>query len=441
MSLSNFLISLYIFLFPLYFVPSIAIGLFGVAIGSSPETHPSHRFLKTELEEDLNPETALLKRLRLSGELKNNYHQDQKGELKKQLTELSKKLLVNPDFLNSLQEKYSKNEIEKIIRSLNQTENIEFPSDWIQVLRAKLGESKFNSVESDKAKSLIDLFQQKEKTGELNNQKSISDVINKSEKARANFPHTKSTNPETPLWSNLESSSQDWIKNQSELWAPFLKKWLQSPSGKTLNTILKTLSKNPENAGKVPPSVTRKMSGISRLSSIIPRSFFSQIPKINSPSHYKYRIKGIHFSNSIFTSKFIAIILFFACFLISAYALLSKIQKSIFQAKKSFLFSNWRGHWSNPPEEIINRKDLAKAFEDLSFHLVGSEIKTKNHLEIARKLEIIPSLDPERRIEAIRFLVQQYEKARYCPENEPFQDEIFRRANREIRFLAGEIHS
>ena len=445
MNLNKLLIPLLSYLFPLFAIPYISpSGLVGMAIRSSAESYTSHRFLKSELEKDLNPETALLRRLGLLRELEKLHIHNQNQALKKQLTELSKRLLEDPDFLKSLQARYSKNDIDKMISSINRTDNIEFPSDWIKELKAKLGESKINSAESEKVMGLIEKLQDKENKADLINQKNESSSTNKWEKAKTNPSQTESKNTETPRWDNLELSSQDWIKKQSELWVPTLQQWLQSPSGKSLSNFFISLSKNWEKTGQFSPAITRKMSGISRflprLSPFISRTSLNQIPKIITPSSHQYRIKGIHFSNLKLTSKSIAIMFLLACFLTLSYVLLSKFQRSFFRAKSIANLSYTNLHLVSPYKEINSRKDLAKAFEDFSFLLLGSEIKTKNHFVIARKLEIIPSFDPERTREAIDFLVHHYEQARYCPENELFQDEIFRRASRELRFLAGEIY-
>jgi hypothetical protein len=91
------------------------------------------------------------------------------------------------------------------------------------------------------------------------------------------------------------------------------------------------------------------------------------------------------------------------------------------------------GPWPIPPQQIMTREQLIRAFEYLALLCLGPAAQSRNHLEIAAAL----GGDETERRRAAAGLASIYEQARYAPADEPLADEALAAARRDLCFLAG----
>jgi hypothetical protein len=102
------------------------------------------------------------------------------------------------------------------------------------------------------------------------------------------------------------------------------------------------------------------------------------------------------------------------------------------------LVRRWKlGPWPVQPSAVRSREDLVRAFEYLAFLLLGFEVRSRHHLDVAGRLASRPSTDPSRQHQAAHELAQLYEQARYAPGEEPLGEAELAAARRDLCFLAG----
>jgi len=98
----------------------------------------------------------------------------------------------------------------------------------------------------------------------------------------------------------------------------------------------------------------------------------------------------------------------------------------------------WRlGPWPVRPSGVQTRGDVVKAFEHLALLLLGRQISTSHHLDIAGELGQSPDDPTGRRKNAAQELALLYEHARYAPPDEQLSEDELAAARRDLGFLAG----
>jgi hypothetical protein len=103
------------------------------------------------------------------------------------------------------------------------------------------------------------------------------------------------------------------------------------------------------------------------------------------------------------------------------------------------LVRRWKlGPWPVQPSAVRSREDLVRAFEYLAFLLLGFEVRSRHHLDVAGQLASRPSTDPSRQHQAAHELARLYEQARYAPGEEPLGEAELAAARRDLCFLAGQ---
>ncbi len=109
-----------------------------------------------------------------------------------------------------------------------------------------------------------------------------------------------------------------------------------------------------------------------------------------------------------------------------------------YRARQEALESSWHlGPWPVAPTAVRTRLDLVRAFEYLAFLLLGRDVRSCNHLDIAYHLGEQGKRPTPARRQAAEQLATLYEIARYAPDNEPLDEPDLAAARRDLCFLAG----
>ncbi len=413
------------------------------------EDRPSHRIIYTDLDENLRPEEALKARLSKArlDKLTRDAQLDEKFQ--SDIRDLARRLMQDEKLLESLKDKFDRNEINKLLGEVRRGEGIGNDPKLAQMLRELQNSNHLSRSQTEILQGWRDKLRQQGVDDTPPDRQPKATEPNSTE-PRPQPPPTKMTLPTTSPNSSdsntwkLDPKTEDWLKRHLDRWANDLEKWVSNSESDRWRNLLNDFSRRYESNRQAAPNLFRQVGGVSkylpRLSNIVPRprlNALPNLPRLPLPSRLGMPSIGGAGSGGVAALTHGGKLLLLLAVLGLLAFLLFRKGGWIEQLRQSG-GDEWRlGPWPVRPEQVRTRGELIRAFEYLALLVLGKKARTQHHLELAQQIGEVPCLDPDRRRDAVQTLASLYEYARYRPEAEVMSDEEIRRARRELCYLAG----
>jgi hypothetical protein len=408
------------------------------------EERPSHKAVNNGVADYLRPEEALAARLRGSQAMKKKRDLFDDKATREQFQALAKKLLSDEKFLESLRDKFSREDIEKILGGLGGRDGLAADSELMKLLREGLAGKALSKDHEDLFRREIGKLRSRGVPEEPSPNPGPGDGAQTPPKPNQP-PPPQGAAPPKPLpkpesaW-KLDKRTQDWLTRNLDRMASDVDKWLESPGSKAWREYVKDFASRYEKAGLNSPALAERARGLSRymprVSNWLPRprvSIMPRLPRIAAPRIGLPSAPRVSGAGAVAGGK---VLLWLAVCGVVAFLLWRA--GGLYERARQARAAAWRlGPWPVRPQDVSTRGELVRAFEYLALLCLGRSARTRHHLDLARQIGRQPSLDADRRREAAAELAHLYEQARYRPEGEALGDEDLRRARRDLCYLAG----
>ncbi len=424
----------------------LLVALAGPALA---QDRPSHRPVNTGLADDRSPEQRLADRLRSTRERERN--EDEK-RLSEEMKGLAEKILKDPELRKSLLKKLDDRQLKDLQQRLQQEGgNLNDPQ-----LRRLFEESmKSNDFKLDERdRQLLQRWQEKLREKGIGSNSGGNPPIPPPPPVDPGKPQVPpppppgSTEPWKPptgsstpdSWGDLANDPPDWLKKGLGRTVDDVSKWLDTPSGKSWS---KTIAEAAGRAASNTRSTARASSGrlrglggylpnvrswLPRRSPNLPNARLPGVPRVGGRMPAAPSLSGRDAGKVVLVVALVAVL-----------ALVLWYSRGWWQGALSARLAAWKlGPWPVRPQDVSTRGELVRAFEHLALLCLGPAARTCHHLELARQIGGLPSVDPDRRRDAAADLALVYEQARYTPDDELLPDELMSRARRDLCYLAGE---
>jgi hypothetical protein len=409
-------------------------------------TRPSHLPVGTDLG-SLDAEARLAGRLMESRDKLRL--RDQRAEEQKELQELVKKLLKDPELLKSLSEKFSPRDLERWKESLDQGQGLDSKALEKLIKQARI-DSFFKPDENNPLKELADKVREQEtrriRPPEGDREGAVQPEGTPPAPTGPPPPPRPSTPSQDPSpWTGLPEKPPEWLRGRMDNWVKDLEGWAGAEGNQFVRDTLRELAKHKPETSTLLPKLGERARGLGRYVPRVslPRNILPRPPRTRLPALPRIgslpgapRLSGGPSFTLAGAGKAIL-----WCAVLGLLAVVIWRAGSFWQKHRAALLaSSWRlGPWPVRPQDVSTRGDLVRAFEHLALLSLGPAARTCHHLELAGRLGAQPALDADRRREAADTLARLYEQARYTPEDETLPAESMRRARRELCYLAGVV--
>jgi hypothetical protein len=407
---------------------------------------PSHLPLHNGLEEERSPERLMAERLLGARELKRLQDIQEAMNLNGDMERLARKLLQDPKFLESMKNRFTPEDLERLVGKFQRGEKLTSDPALQDLLRKGLAGNQLSERDRDLLSRWAERLKDRNGVRPPFDGSDSKPVPENGEQGKAPQTGTDSTpGPDGPApqapWDRLPEGSSDWFKKNVDGLVKGLDRWVDSPSGRSWTNTFKDWAKRaaeqPRNPAVTEP-LRRFRSVLPRLSDYFPRG----TPRITAPNLPRLpRVSAALPSAPNVSGGALAgagrILLW--GILLGAIAFLVWQSASWWKRHREALAAaGWRlGPWPVQPGAVSTRGDLVRAFEYLALLCLGPAARTCHHLELGQRIGNQPAVDADRHRDAAHELARLYEQARYTPDEEPLSAEDLARARRDLSYLAG----
>jgi hypothetical protein len=399
---------------------------------------PSHRSVNSELEAHLSPEDALAARLRGTRELKSARDLLNDRIAKEKIRSLVQELMRDQKFVDSIRDKFTRQDIEKLLGGAVGGGEGDNPELKKLVLEGLAGNN-LKEETRDLANRVKEKLAEQGPAPDAGGQPESPDrPTRENPPPQAAVPPTPPPGVKPPQW-KLDPKTEDWLTRNLGRWMNDVDKWAAAPGNEGWRGLVKDFARRFDAKQSLAPGLAERAGGIAkympRLSNLLPRPRLSNLP---APGKFPVLSRlavpsGPSGGAAANAGKAILWLTFFG---VAAF-LLWRAGGWAERARQARAGA-WRlGPWPVRPDSVTTRGELVRAFEYLALLCLGQPARTQHHLDLARRIAGQPCLDPDRRRDAAEALAEIYEHARYRPDDEPLPDHEIRLARRELCYLAG----
>lgn len=412
-----------------YFLLLIVIA--GVDAPTPPR--PSHIPLDTGLGDSKRPEDELLERL--SGLRKTNKSPIDGTPLNKEMLELAKSLMKNSDFLKSIRESISSEQIEALRERLRKGQALNDllnDADLQRMLREGIGSPKLNNQQRRLIEKLIkERPEPQPKPGQP-----MPPVPQPTPggNTQTNRPAASGSQPDAPP---RQEQLPSWLRDRLERWIDDAEKWAKTPGAADWRDFLRRMAETKQNNERLINGTINRARGlgslISRFNGWVPRPVSLprigpvRLPTLSSPSLPSSPDMGA-------IGRFLVV----AVVVGSLFVLLWRGVDRYAAASHNSRGNEWDAMGPLAIEAIHTREQVVQAFERLSLRLLGRKAKTQHHRDLAHGIGHQTDADPTERRHWADALADVYEQARYAPPGEDLSANQLEQARRCLRRLTGE---
>jgi hypothetical protein len=404
----------------------------GPAMQPQPPARESHKPLDTNWADSLSPEDLLALRLNKARD------RQEKGNLK----DLFRKLLKNPDLLESLSKQVSEEQIKRWQEQLQRGEGIEGAAGLKQFIEKAKNDKTLSPSNQEFLKRFAETMKKAgdsdsrvEGGGEVPRDKTAP----KPGAAPGAVPGT-TPKPDPSTLEGLKEKAAELFRKGADRWLD--PKWVDDVMGSARwRDLLRDMTRRADEArgqtSRVSESAATGLARhLPRLAGVLPKSLTSapaaprlpSVPRIGAP-----RVGGVSGDSAKETGK---LLLWLA--VLGVLVLILWRAGGWWEKIRGVQVPGWQiGPWPIRPGDVSTRADLVRAFEYLSLLCLGPSARTCHHIDLAGRIGALPALDPDRRRESADTLARLYEQARYTPDDEVLPPEQMACARRELCYLAG----
>ncbi|MGL4555218.1 MAG: hypothetical protein ACRC33_28965 [Gemmataceae bacterium] len=402
--------------------PLLLLSLAAVADAQTAD-RPSHKPLDTGIGDLASPEEELARRLSGARTAKGK-----RDELlfDKDLQELAKSLMKDPEFLKSLKDSIPPEQLKALADRFRRGEDAaDLAAD--PALQKLLREGLTSPKLGDKERDLL------KKWGEKNPPNAPLQP-DKPAPLDAKQPPPNVAPPPAPARPKQEMPA--WMRDRVERWSEDAQKWSKTPAASGWRDFARRMAESKKGGDSLVSGAMGQARGLGgylpKIGDYLPRNLsVPRLPSVRMPALASPAMPSGGGAGPFIQAALVLLV-------IAVIAVVLWRGAGWVQAVAAARRSAWRlGPWPVTIDGVRTREHLIRAFEYLSLLLLGRAAQTRHHRDLARGLGAQPDMRPVERQESAGRLAELYEQARYAPPADDLSEDQLEKARRELRRLAG----